>query len=43
MVQKQDGCQNHLKTGLLFWFSHGYGSHLVFGTSGNWSGFQITI
>jgi hypothetical protein len=43
MVKKQDGCQYHLKTRLFIWFSNGYGSHLAFGTSENWSGLEITI
>jgi hypothetical protein len=43
MIKKQDGCQNHPKTSLFFQFSNGYCSHLVFGTSENRSGFQITI
>jgi hypothetical protein len=40
MVQKQDVCQIHLKTGLFFWFSKAI---MFLGASENWSGFQITI
>jgi hypothetical protein len=47
MIQKQDGCQNHLikssENRPIFLVLNGYGSHLVLGTSENRSSFQITI
>jgi hypothetical protein len=41
MVQKQDGCYNHLKTRKIVQFSDDFGSHLVFEPFDNWTGYII--